>query len=262
MNNTPSLPQIMVAPNGARRNKSHHEAIPISHIELVETAIACQKAGADGIHLHIRDKNAEHLLDAEAYSELLELVSTAVPEMYLQVTSEAAGKYGPVEQIEMMQTLQPANVSVALRELVPNNDSWETAGEFYQWAVRSNVSVQHIIYSQVELDLFIRALGAGHIPGQNHLLQFVLGDYQGTQLSRPKDIQPLLELLSTAGSGHQFDWMLCAFGKEETECLVEAIRLGGKARVGFENSLWNANGTLARNNAERVAEVVAKIRSN
>ncbi|MEM8541054.1 MAG: 3-keto-5-aminohexanoate cleavage protein, partial [Pseudomonadota bacterium] len=134
MNNTPSLPQIMVAPNGARRNKSHHEAIPISHTELVETAIACQKAGADGIHLHIRDNNAEHLLDADAYSELLELVSTAVPDMYLQVTSEAAGKYSPAEQIEMMNALQPANVSVALRELVPNNDGWSAASKFYRWA--------------------------------------------------------------------------------------------------------------------------------
>lgn len=261
MNNTPSLPQIMVAPNGARRNKSHHEAIPISHVELVETAIACQNAGADGVHLHIRDKNAEHLLDAEAYSELLELVSAAVPEMYLQVTSEAAGKYGPAEQIEMMQALQPANVSVALREMVSDEYSWAAAREFYHWANRSSVSVQHILYTSEELVRFIAAIKEDKIPGQNHLIQFVLGDYQGRKLSRPKDIQPLLELLSTVGNGHQFDWMLCAFGKEETECLVEAIKLGGKARVGFENSLWNSDGSLARNNAERVAEVVAAIRS-
>ncbi len=88
-----------------------------------------------------------------------------------------------------------------------------------------------------------------------------MGTYDGSQISRPKDIQPLLELLAGAESGHQFDWMLCAFGKEETECLVEAAKLGGKARVGFENSLYNADGTVARDNAERVAEIASAIRS-
>lgn len=261
MNNTTSLPQIMVAPNGARRNKSHHKAIPISHVELVETAIACQNAGADGIHLHIRDENAEHLLDAGSYAKLVEGISSAVPEMYLQVTSEAAGKYTAAQQIEMVRALKPANVSVALREMVPDENAWPQAREFYQWAAKSNVSVQHILYSLQELEAFLQALADEKIPGSNHLIQFVLGNYQGTQISRPENIQPLLDLLSRVEGPHQFDWMLCAFGKEETECLAEAVRLGGKARVGFENSLWNSDGSTARDNAERVAEVVSAIRA-
>jgi uncharacterized protein (DUF849 family) len=55
------------------------------------------------------------------------------------------------------------------------------------------------------------------------------------------------------------DWGLCAFGPEETDCLVEAAKLGGKARVGFENSLWNADGKVAVDNAARVREVRAGI---
>ncbi len=51
--------------------------------------------------------------------------------------------------------------------------------------------------------------------------------------------------------------MVCAFGHGETAALAAALKAGGKARVGFENSLWNADGSLARDNAERVAAIAA-----
>ena len=41
------------------------------------------------------------------------------------------------------------------------------------------------------------------------------------------------------------DWAICAFGKEEMSCLEKAISLGGKIRVGFENSLFMPNGEIA-----------------
>ncbi|MEH6726013.1 MAG: 3-keto-5-aminohexanoate cleavage protein [Hyphomicrobiales bacterium] len=253
------LPNIMVAPNGARRTKADHSAIPLTQPELVETAIACQAAGADGIHLHIRDAEGLHLLDVAGYARLLDALSAAVPDMYLQVTSEAAGRYMADEQIAIVRALKPDHVSVALREMVPSPEAWPAAQAFYHWAADKDVSIQHILYAPEEVALFLDAVSAGRIPGTHHLLQFVLGDYQGTRISRPEDIEPLLDLLAGAGSGHTFDWMLCAFGREETGCLTEAARLGGKVRVGFENSLWNADGSLAADNAERVREVSGAI---
>ena len=47
------------------------------------------------------------------------------------------------------------------------------------------------------------------------------------------------------------DWMVCAFGPGESACLKAAYAVGGKRRVGFENSLWHSDGQLARDNAER-----------
>jgi uncharacterized protein (DUF849 family) len=49
--------------------------------------------------------------------------------------------------------------------------------------------------------------------------------------------------------------MVCAFGTGETACLADALARGGHARVGFENSLWNADGSLAKSNEQRVAEI-------
>ena len=51
------------------------------------------------------------------------------------------------------------------------------------------------------------------------------------------------------------DWSICAFGKEEITCLHRAISLGGKLRVGFENSLFMPNGEVAPDNQTKVDAV-------
>lgn len=258
MNPTP-LPKIMVAPNGARRTKNHHPNIPVTDGALLETVIACQKAGADGAHLHIRDENGAHLLDAQRYRTLLTTIEKAVPEMYLQVTSEAAGIYNTTQQQDMMRTLKPRYISVALREMVRKPEDWLNATAFYAWAANNNVQIHHIIYTPKEFQDFLSAVSIGRIHGNHHLMQFVLGSYDGNVVSNPNQIFAYTDLMKTAPNEIQFDWMLCAFGKEETECLVEAIKFGGKARIGFENSLWNADGSLAASNAERVAELISRL---
>ena len=48
------------------------------------------------------------------------------------------------------------------------------------------------------------------------------------------------------------DWSICAFGKEEMSCLEKAVSLGGKLRVGFENSLFMPNGEVASDNFMKV----------
>ena len=248
-----ALPAIMVAPNGARRGQDDHPALPVTDHQLIATASACFDAGADGIHLHIRDHDGLHLLDAGRYRLLLDRLSDTLPGLYLQVTSEAAGRYDAATQQRVIRELRPENVSVALREMVRAEEDWPKARAFYDWAAEQAVAIQHIVYSPDDLDRFIQAAEAGWIPGTHHLMQLVLGSYNGTRVSRPADLDPFTDRMRR--SAHSFDWMLCAFGPEETECLVAAHRQGGKLRVGFENSLWHADGRLARDNAERVESV-------
>ncbi|MEP6019529.1 MAG: 3-keto-5-aminohexanoate cleavage protein [Paracoccaceae bacterium] len=249
----PVLPNIMVAPNGARRGYKDHPALPVTDDDIVANAKACFAAGADGIHLHIRDADGLHLLDVGRYQTLLDRLRDAVPDLYLQVTSEAAGRYDTATQQQIIRDLQPDHVSVAMREMVREPTDWPAATAFYEWAKQADVHVQHIVYSQEELGQFIAACNAGQIPGKHHLMQLVLGTYDGTQISEPSALMGFVDQM--AQSDLDFDWMLCAFGKEETDCLVQAARLGGKARVGFENSLWHADGSVAQDNAARVRTV-------
>ncbi len=253
-----SLPRLMVAPTGARRGKFDHPALPITEDEIVETAHACQKAGADGIHLHIRDESGAHLLDADRYHALLDRLGAEVPGLYLQVTSEAAGRYGPDEQRAMMRRLKPANVSVGLREMVRGSEDWPAARDFYHWAQDNEVGIQHILYSPQDVSLFADACANDLIPGPRHSILFVQGCYaHGARHSI--DLEEYLAPLEPVAEA-EIDWMVCAFGEDETASLVRAAELGGKARVGFENSMWHADGSLARDNAARVREVDAALR--
>ncbi|WP_231388662.1 3-keto-5-aminohexanoate cleavage protein [Pseudooceanicola algae] len=243
----------MSAPNGARRTKADHPALPMTDDELVETSKRCVAAGADGLHLHLRDAQGVHLLDAGRYRALLERLESDLPDTYLQVTSESAGRYEAEAQRAMMRKLKPRYVSVALREIVRQPTDWPAAHAFYDWAAEEGVEIQHILYSPQEVQGFVIATENGHIPGKHHLIQLVRGTYADGSLNAFALSEYLDEL--KRAEGQTFDWMVCAFGADETASLVEAARLGGKARVGFENSFHNADGSVATDNAERVREV-------
>ena len=93
-----SLPSLMVAPNGATKTKTDHPALPITLDEVAETARACMAAGADGLHLHLRDIEGGHLLDSGAYREALEHLARELPAIPVQITTEAGGRYDPGHQ--------------------------------------------------------------------------------------------------------------------------------------------------------------------
>ena len=245
-----ALPQLMVAPTGARRGKADHPALPVTLPEIVETARACFEAGADGLHLHLRDAEGRHLLDAGAYREALEELRHAVPGMALQVTTEAAERYAPPAQRAVALGAGADLVSVALREMAAEV---EEAPGFYAACAGRGIAVQHILYDAGDFDLLARLVPEGLRDAADLQLIFVLGRYSAGQQSDARDLVPLLDRLATRDS--PADWAACAFGRTEIACLLAAHEAGGKLRVGFENNLWHADGRLARDNAERVRAV-------
>ncbi|MEC9470708.1 MAG: 3-keto-5-aminohexanoate cleavage protein [Pseudomonadota bacterium] len=257
----PPLSLIMVAPNGARRTKADHSALPMTIAETVVAAKACLEAGASALHAHVRDLTGAHVLDAGLYRELLSEMRVAVPQMQVQITTEAVGKYTPEEQRELVYKVKPDAVSVAIREMVPEGGE-DQAKAFYHWAFDHECAVQHIVYSADDLDRFFDLAAAGTLAGESHQLLFVLGRYAAGQESAPEDLVPFLEKLAERGKGQSLDWAVCAFGHRETECLVEAVRRGGKARIGFENGLWNRTGERAIDNADRVSDLVSALKEH
>lgn len=254
-----SLPLIMVALNGARRTKADHPALPVTIKETVADAAACFAAGAGGIHAHVRDETGTHVLDAERYRQLMSQLQAAVPQMQVQITTEAVGRYSPDEQRQLVRDIHPASVSIAVREMVPGAPG-ETEREFYHWALAEGCRIQHILYSAADLDRFFDLLAEGILPGRSHQLLFVLGRYAENQESAPEDLAPFLTVLGARRGTLDLDWAVCAFGHRETACLAEAVEKGGKARIGFENSLWNQDGSVAKDNADRVQDLVAALR--
>lgn len=249
------LPKIMVAPNGARKGKADHPAIPISKDEIVSCAEACFAAGADGLHLHIRDADGGHVLDVDMYRDALAAVTAAVPEMAVQITTEAVGIYAPDVQKRIALEVGADLVSVSIVEMCRDGEAGARA--FYEDCAASGIAIQHILYDRTDGELLARVLPDALLHAPSLQLLFVLGRYSEGQLSQPEDLTPFVDWLAEADL--RPDWGLCAFGPHETDCLLAAHQAGGKCRIGFENSFFMTDGSIAPDNAARVAELVSRI---
>ena len=167
MNRFSNLPELMVAPNGARKTKKDHPNLPITISEIVEEADNCFKCGANAIHAHVRDKNGNHTLDIGLYSELIKELKIKVPDLPVQLTTEAVGKYSPSEQFDVVRKLSPESASVAFVEMLPDIKDYKLAKNFYEFSIDNNIQVQHILYSVKDLRLFIQAIKSKIIPNNN-----------------------------------------------------------------------------------------------
>ena len=248
---------VAVAPNGARKTAADHPALPITPAELARTAADCGAAGAAMIHLHVRDRDGKHTLDVEAYRAAIAAVRAAVgQDMVIQATSESVGLYKPAEQMAMVRELRPEAVSLAVREILPDQAAEPVAAEFLAWLHKERILPQYILYSAEDVARFADLAARGIVPGERQLLLYVLGRYSKDQQSLPADLLPFLAAQAVEVPAGR-SWSVCAFGRHEAACALAAATLGGHVRVGFENNLLLPDGRVAPDNAALVAGVAA-----
>jgi len=248
-------PLIMVAPNGARHGKAQHPALPITEEELVETAGTCLEAGAQAIHMHVRDDQGLHVLDVARYNSAVEAVRRATGDrMFIQVTTEAVGRYSPQDIAVILDQVHAPAFSVALREIMPDAAAEKYGADVLAGTIGSGKLVQYLLYHPSELERFISLVEKGVIPDSNLDILFVLGRYGGSDTD-PAYLTDYLEVFRASCIADRTEWMVCAFGPPETRALAATLALGGKARVGFENNFHHANGTIAADNAARVRDI-------
>lgn len=247
---------VCVAPNGARRTKADHPALPMTAEALAREAAACHRAGAGVIHLHVRDDQGGHTLDAGRYREAIAAIRSAAPDLVVQVTTEAVGLYSPAEQMATVDDLRPQAVSLALRELAPGASEEPAFAAFLERTIAAGVGVQYIVYTPEEAERLVAMTRSGVCPEPAPHALFVLGRYTPGQRSSPRDLLPFLAVWPPG-----WPWTVCAFGPLESLCLTAAAALGGHVRCGFENNLQRADGAQAADNAELVANIVAIARA-
>lgn len=247
---------IMVAPNGARLKYDEHQALPLKLDQIVKTAKNCEDAGATAMHLHVRDENLNHLLDINTYKETMNAIQDKCSKDFIvQVTTEAVGQYSPNEMINLIKGLKPQATSIAIKELLPQEDSikeLKAAKDLYTFARAENIGIQHILYSSEDVQRFYKLCEQGIIPGDKHSVLFVLGRYAKNQQSSTSDLLPYLFTSKELNLQSHINWMVCAFGQNEIPSLLTTSTLGGHCRIGFENSRVLQNGGKAKNNESQV----------
>ncbi|NND43797.1 MAG: 3-keto-5-aminohexanoate cleavage protein [Xanthomonadales bacterium] len=250
---------IISAPNGARRTREDHPALPVTPGQIAAAAEELVAAGTAVLHLHVRDASGRHSLDADIYRAAIAAIRAAVGDrLVIQVTTEAVGMYSREAQMAVVRDLRPEAVSLALRELCPDEASEAEAGRFYAFLARERIWPQHILYTPAEVLRFDRLRRNGVFADDHPWCLFVLGRY-GDQAAGDR---AQLDAMLGAADCSAFHWAVCCFGPWEHEAALLAARQGGHVRLGFENNLLRADGTLANSNAEPLADFMAARRDD
>jgi uncharacterized protein (DUF849 family) len=260
MQDTPSAKIILaVAPNGGRRGKADHPAIPLTAEELVAEAPLWRDAGASVLHLHVRDETGAHSLSPAGYGEAIEKLRGAIGDsMVIQITTESVGRIAPQTQMETVRATRPEAASIALRDLAPaEEEDKKTFADFIGWMLDERIAPQIILYDRADLERLLRWAKDGAVDPAALSVLYVLGRYTAGQISNPVD---LLGFLGVQEPPFR-DWMMCAFGANELRCAALAALLGGHVRVGFENNFYLAGGKLAARNAELVDQTAETLKA-
>lgn len=244
---------LMSAPNGARRLKADHNALPVSSMELAECAKGIVQAGGSVLHLHVRDSDGRHSLNPFHYKEAIQHIKQSVGDsLILQITTEAVGIYNIDQQVYCVKEVRPEAVSIALREICPDESSVIKAEGFFSWCALESIWVQIILYSPDDVNRYKELKQRGVFAGLVSSVLFVLGRYSQNLLGDPADLLQYFDAL-----GEDIQWFCCCFGQTELAAMTMAAELGGHARIGFENNLWLPDGTRARDNIELLNHFVA-----
>ena len=249
---------VMAAPNGARRTQRDHPALPVTAPELAQTAVELRDAGVSILHLHVRDDDGAHTLDPGKYSEAIAAIRERVgDELILQVTTEAVGMYTPDEQLAVVRELRPEAVSLALREICPDDSHEAETARLFEWMHGEAVWPQVILYSPAELQRFDDMRRRGVFTDATPFVLFVVGSYADARPGTVADLDAMLGAVDT----RELPWAVCCFGPEENKVMLAAAARGGHVRIGFENNLMLADGTAAPDNAALIREFTAALES-
>ncbi len=243
---------MAVAPNGGRKNKADCPGLPITPDELARTAAECLDRGAAMLHLHVRDAEGVHLLDAQAYRAAIDRIRAAVGDrIVVQITSKSMGRYSPAQQMAVVLDTRPEAASFALRELAPEKRDEALFCDFLERLRWMRIWPQIILYTPGEAQRLAAMQKAGLIPFEKTTVLYVLGRFSLLRRAVPSDLLPFL-----APDMPRFaSWSVCAFGWREAACVVAGALLGGHLRVGFENNTTLPGGGQAATNADLVGAV-------
>ncbi len=271
MTATDSPPPLLIAsaPNGARKTRRDHRALPITAAQLADTAVEVMQAGARMLHLHVRDAHGRHTLDAGAYQAAIEAIRARTGagagtgtgagagtggDLFIQPTSESAGVYTAEQQRQAIRAISDVGgvdgISIAPRELIRRQADLAPATELFRHLRRRRILIQYILYSIRDLARYHDLLEQGVIPSGGHSILLVAGKHED-EPATPDTLRSMVDALR-----NPVHWMVCAFGEREFDCLTEAAKLGGHVRVGFENSLRLKSGEMAKDNRQLLAQLI------
>jgi uncharacterized protein (DUF849 family) len=268
------------AMTGAVHTPGMSPFLPLTPEQIIEDCVACHAAGAGVAHIHVRDSLTGYpTADQDVYREIATEVKKRCDIVMCFTTGGRADE--PTEKrVAVVSTLSPemcslntGSLNFGLFQVLEKFDSfkfdWEkpyleatedvifpntfkTMREYLHFIYENETKPEFEIYDVGMINNLAFLLERG-IARPPVYMQFVMGILGGV----PATPENLVFLVDTARKQiGDFQFSVCAAGKDQMRLCTTSLILGGNARVGLEDSLYLEKGTLAKSNAEQMEKII------
>lgn len=271
---------ITCAVTGAIHTPSMSPHLPVTADQIVQASIDAAKAGAAIVHLHARDPaTGKPSQDTALFRAFVSRIKNA-SDVVINITTGGAPTMGVQERLQPAIELQPEVASLNMGSmnfgLYPMLDRYsefehdweepylrESDDRIFRNTFRD---IAHILSacSAHQTRFEVECYDIGHLYTAAHFMQRGL-------LKPPLFIQSVFGILGGIGGhlehvsqmkqtadrlfGERYIWSVLGAGRQQIPIATLSSLLGGNVRVGLEDSLWDAPGTLAVSNAQQVQRI-------
>lgn len=246
---------ITTAITGAETTKEQQPNLPVTPEQQAQDAKECFAAGSTVLHLHVREDDGTPSQRLERFTEVINRVREAAPEMIIQIsTGGAVGvpfdeRIAPLKLKPDMATLNAGTLNFG-KEVFMNApaDIERLAAYFKEVGVAPEVEV----YESGMIDYIARLKKKKIIEHDPLHIQFVLG-VPGGMSGKPKNLLYMAEHLKEEIPSAT--WGVAGIGRWQLPCGVMALVMGGHIRTGFEDNVYYHKNVLAESNSRLVARI-------
>lgn len=277
---------ITCAPTGAIHTPSMSPHLPVTPAEIAEAALAAAEGGAAIVHLHVRDpEDGRPVQDVGLFQELLAIIGES-SEVVINLTTGGSPHMTVDERIapavELAPELASLNMGTMNFGLYPMLDRF--ADFRHQWE-RDHLGNKGLIFknSFEDIERILKTCGdqgtrfefecydVSHLYSLAHFVErelvkppFFVQSVVGLLGGIGADVEDLLHLRRTADRlfGNDYEWSVLGAGAAQIRTAAISLAVGGNARVGLEDSLWDGPGKLAESSrvqVDRVREITVAL---
>lgn len=270
---------ITCAPTGAIHTPSMSPHLPVTPEEIAAESLAAAAAGAAIVHLHVRERgDGRPIQDPGLFREVLAIVK-ASSDVVINITTGGSPHMTVDERmkpaVELAPELASLNMGTMNFGLYPMLDRFT---EFeHEWE-REHLGNKALIFrnSFADIERILQVCGdqgtrfefecydTSHLYNLAHFLDRGL-------VKTPLFVQSVVGLLGGIGAhvedllhmrrvadrlfGDGYEWSVLGAGASQIRTAAVSLAVGGNARVGLEDSLWDGPGKLAESSSVQVERV-------
>lgn len=231
----PTTTLITVAPTGAEHRRADVPQLPTTPAQIAAEAVACERAGAAMIHIHVRDIAHEPTLDLVRVREVVAAVREAST-LVVQL-STGGSVHDPLPDRLAVLDAAPDSCSLTLGTVNFGDDvfmnPWGFVVELFRSSRDRGIVPEFEVFDLGQLSTLRRLLDREGLPAGDRvhvdLVMGVPGGMPGTADALVACVAAMPEQVTS--------WSATGIGRSHLTVLAVALAAGGHLRVGMEDTV-------------------------